>query len=97
MARRLLPLLEPVQPLFVEEPVLPEYPEAFAELAALASVPIATGERLYSRWDFKAILGRGVDVIQPDPRRRAGSPRLAASPPWPRPTTSRSRRTARSA
>ena len=40
---------------------------------AAASTPIALGERLYSRWDFKAILASGaVDVIQPDPSHAGG-------------------------
>ncbi len=72
MAKRLLPLLESAKPMFVEEPVLPEYPEALSELAAISSVPIATGERLYSRWEFKNILGRGVDIIQPDVAQAGG-------------------------
>ena len=72
MSRRLLPLLEPYQPLFVEEPCLPEYPEAFKELAALSSVPIATGERLFSRWDYKHIIGSGIAVVQPDPSHAGG-------------------------
>jgi galactonate dehydratase len=72
MAGRLLPMLEPYQPMFVEEPCLPEFPEALTELARLTSIPIATGERLYSRWDYKHILGRGVAVIQPDPSHAGG-------------------------
>jgi galactonate dehydratase len=72
MAKRLLPLLEPYQPLFIEEPCLPEYPEALTELAQASSVPIATGERLFSRWDYKRILGSGVAVVQPDPSHACG-------------------------
>ncbi len=66
-ARRLLPLLEPFHPLFVEEPVLPgENHAALARLVAGSSTPIATGERLYSRWDFLPVLQAGVGVVQPD-------------------------------
>ena len=72
MARRLLPLLEPYQPLFVEEPVLAEYPEAYAELAQLTSVPIATGERLYHRTDFQPFFEAGLAVAQPDPSHAGG-------------------------
>jgi len=72
MARRLLPMLEPYQPMFVEEPCPPEFPEAIAELAALSGVPIATGERLFSRTDFKALLGSGLAVVQPDPSHAGG-------------------------
>jgi galactonate dehydratase len=66
MSRRLLPLLEPLSPLFVEEPALPEYSGDLARLAAHTTVPLATGERLYSRWDFREVLRTGVAVVQPD-------------------------------
>jgi galactonate dehydratase len=73
MARRLLPMLEEVQPLFVEEPILPETQgSALASLVACSGVPIATGERLYSRWDFKPVLDAGVAVLQPDPSHAGG-------------------------
>ncbi|MCW2703552.1 MAG: galactonate dehydratase [Blastococcus sp.] len=65
MARRTLPLLEPAAPLFLEEPVVPEVSELVGQLAA-APIPIALGERLYSRWDFRRVLRSGVAVIQPD-------------------------------
>jgi galactonate dehydratase len=67
MAKRLAAKLEPYDPMFVEEPVLPEHNEALPEIAAHTSTPIATGERMYSRWDFKQVFEQGaVDVIQPD-------------------------------
>jgi galactonate dehydratase len=67
MARQLIRALEPLAPLFVEEPLLSEHPEAIAQLAAQTSLPIALGERLYSRWDFKRLFElAAVDVIQPD-------------------------------
>jgi galactonate dehydratase len=66
MARRTLPLLEPSAPLFVEEPVVPEVSELVGQLAAATPIPIALGERLYSRWDFRRVLGSGVAVVQPD-------------------------------
>jgi galactonate dehydratase len=72
MAKRLLPMLEPYQPMFVEEPCLPEFPEALAGLARHTCIPIATGERLFSRWDFKHVIGSGVAVIQPDPSHAGG-------------------------
>src|SRR5690606_38444498 len=65
-SRRLLPLLEPLTPLFVEEPVVPELTSRLGSLTASTVVPIATGERLYSRWDFAPALEAGVAVIQPD-------------------------------
>jgi galactonate dehydratase len=66
MARRVLPVLEPFHPLFVEEPVLPEYSNRLAEVVASTSIPIATGERLFSRWDFREVLASGIAVAQPD-------------------------------
>jgi galactonate dehydratase len=67
MARRLVAALEPHDPFFVEEPVLPEHGDALPDLAAHTATPIATGERLYSRWDVRDVLaGGGVDVLQPD-------------------------------
>jgi galactonate dehydratase len=66
MARRLLPLLEPYRPLFVEEPVLPEHGANLAALVASSPVPIATGERLFSRWDFRHAFEAGIAVAQPD-------------------------------
>ena len=66
-ARRLLPLLEPLHPLFVEEPVLPTNGyTTLARLVAGSCTPIATGERLYSRWDVLPALQAGVAVLQPD-------------------------------
>ena len=66
MARRTLPLLEASAPLFVEEPCVPEVSELIGQLPAATPIPIALGERLYSRWDFRRVLGTGVAVIQPD-------------------------------
>ena len=67
MARILMKELEPYRPLFVEEPVLPQNNEALKELRAHTVIPIATGERMYTRWDFKSVLQDGaVDIIQPD-------------------------------
>ncbi|MFG2504744.1 galactonate dehydratase [Streptomyces rubiginosohelvolus] len=66
MARRVLPLLEPYLPFFVEEPLVPELSEHIGEIVRSTSIPIATGERLYSRWDFKSVLASGIAVAQPD-------------------------------
>ena len=73
MAKVLIRELEPYKLMFVEEPVLSEHHEALKELAHLATMPIALGERLYSRWDFKRILSEGyVDIVQPDPSHAGG-------------------------
>ena len=66
MSRRILPMLEPLSPLFVEEPVLPEFARDIGRLATGTTVPLATGERLYSRWDFRDVLPTGIAVVQPD-------------------------------
>lgn len=66
-ARVLMKELEGVKPLFIEEPVLPENNEALADLRAVSSIPIATGERQFTRWGFKQLLASGgADIIQPD-------------------------------
>ena len=67
MSKVLAKELEQFHPMFIEEPVLPENNEALKELASITSIPIATGERMYSRWDFKNILKDGyIAIIQPD-------------------------------
>jgi galactonate dehydratase len=67
MAKQLAKVLEPLGLLFIEEPLLSENHEGLAQIANLVSTPIALGERLYSRWDFKPFFeNRSVDIIQPD-------------------------------
>ena len=67
MAKVLAKALEPLHPMFIEEPVLPENEEYFAQISNEVSTPIATGERLYTRWGFKNIFKQGaVDIVQPD-------------------------------
>lgn len=65
-ARRVLPLLEAFHPLFIEEPVLPEFTDRIGEIVHATSTPIATGERLYTRHQFLPALRAGVAVVQPD-------------------------------
>ncbi len=67
MARVLMRELEPYHLMFIEEPVLIENIEAFAELRSHTTTPIATGERNFMRWGFKDIITKGIaDIIQPD-------------------------------
>ena len=67
IAKILAKKLEEFDPMFIEEPVLCENMEVFPEIAAACNIPIATGERLFSRYDFKRLLQiGGVDIIQPD-------------------------------
>ncbi len=73
MAKVLMRELSPFGLMFIEEPVLSEHLECIPELAALSPAPIALGERLYSRFDFKRVLqSGGVDIIQPDPSHSGG-------------------------
>lgn len=67
MVKAMTQALEPYHPYFVEEAVLSENNEALRHLQSFTSIPIATGERMYSRWDFKRIMQEGwVDIVQPD-------------------------------
>lgn len=67
MAVRLIDRLEPLHPLFIEEPVLPGVTgTSLARLIAGTCTPIAIGERLFSRWDVLPVLQDGVAVLQPD-------------------------------
>ena len=67
MAKQLLAELEQFHPMFVEEPVLPENTELMGELARATTIPIATGERLITRWGYKQLFAQdAVSVIQPD-------------------------------
>ena len=73
MAKVLMRELSPFGLMFIEEPVLSEHLECIPELAALSPAPIALGERLYSRFDFKRVLQTGgVDILQPDPSHSGG-------------------------
>lgn len=65
-ARRAVGALEPYAPMFVEEPVLPEYTHLLGQVAQATTLPVATGERLYSRADVLPALRAGVAVLQPD-------------------------------
>ena len=67
MVKRLIDELNPYNPMFIEEPVLSENNEALKHIYPYTSIPIATGERMFTRWDFKPLLEQGtVDIIQPD-------------------------------
>jgi galactonate dehydratase len=66
-AIRVAGLLEPFAPAWIEEPVPPENLKALAKVAAHTPLPIATGERIHDRLEFRELFENGsVDVIQPD-------------------------------
>lgn len=67
MCAQLVKALEPYRLLWIEEALLSEHNDAMRRVAGTTPTPIATGERLYNRWEFKSLLeARVVDVIQPD-------------------------------
>ncbi|WP_233840854.1 galactonate dehydratase [Dyella sp. 2HG41-7] len=73
MAKVLMRELAPFKLMFIEEPVLSDHLECIPELATISPAPIALGERLYSRYDFKRVFTTGgVDIIQPDPSHAGG-------------------------
>jgi galactonate dehydratase len=66
-APRLIEALAPLNPMFIEEPCLCENLEAMARIAAGTTIPIATGERLCTRWGFRRVLELGAAaILQPD-------------------------------
>ncbi len=67
LAIQLARALEPYSPMFIEEPCLPENPATLATVARSTIVPIATGERLYTKWGFREVLERqAAAILQPD-------------------------------
>jgi len=73
MAKRVAGALEPFGPMYFEEPVLSEHVERLSTVQAHTDVPLAMGERLYSRWEFnRPALVDGVDVVQPSPSHAGG-------------------------
>lgn len=59
--------LKPYKPFFFEEPLRPENIDALAEFKKQCPVPVATGEMLYTKYEFRDLLARGAaDIIQPD-------------------------------
>ena len=65
--------LEPLKPMFAEEPCPPENVDALATIARSTSIPIATGERHTTRWGFREIVEKkAAAVLQPDIRHAGG-------------------------
>lgn len=62
-ARRLARRLEPYDPLWLEEPTPPDNPQAMAEVARSTCIPVATGERLTTKYEFHAVLKAGAASI----------------------------------
>lgn len=72
-ALRMARAIEPYDPLWFEEPVPPDMPEVMAQVARGTSIPIATGERLTTRFEFARIIEqRAAGILQPDLGRSGG-------------------------
>jgi galactonate dehydratase len=66
-AKLLIKELEPFQPMFIEEPVACQNVDVMAEIARGTHLPIATGERIFTKWGFREILERqAATILQPD-------------------------------
>ena len=72
-AIRLAKAIEPYDPLWFEEPVPPDMPEVMAQVARGTSIPVATGERLATKWEFARVIeNRAASILQPDLGRSGG-------------------------
>ena len=66
-AKQLIHALEPYEPMFIEEPVPCQNVDVMAEIARGTHLPIATGERIFTKWGFREILEKGAaTILQPD-------------------------------
>jgi galactonate dehydratase len=66
-AKVLIKALEPHQPFFVEEPVQCQNVDVMADIARSTHLPIATGERVFTKWGFRELLEKGAaSILQPD-------------------------------
>ena len=66
-ALRMAAAIEPYDPLWFEEPVPPDMPEVMAQVARGTKIPIATGERLFTKWGFREVLEKqAATILQPD-------------------------------
>lgn len=67
VAKVLIKELEPFHPMFVEEPVQAQNVDVLADIAHGTHLPIATGERIFTKWGFREILEkRAASILQPD-------------------------------
>ncbi|MFC1694240.1 enolase C-terminal domain-like protein, partial [Candidatus Latescibacterota bacterium] len=66
-AMLLIKALEPYQPMFIEEPINCQNVDIMADIARKTHLPIATGERIFTKWGFREILEkRAATILQPD-------------------------------
>jgi galactonate dehydratase len=67
LAKVLIKALEPYQPMFIEEPVQCQNHDVMAEIARGTHLPIATGERVFTKWGFREVLEKkAATILQPD-------------------------------
>jgi L-alanine-DL-glutamate epimerase-like enolase superfamily enzyme len=72
-AIQLAEAVEPIKPLWLEDPISPDYSNAWVRLASVSKVPILTGENLARRQGFADfIVNRGLDIAQLDIRNTGG-------------------------
>lgn len=78
MAKTLLREMEPLRPLFVEDAVASQQIEALADLARATTIPLAVGECLHSRFDFKRVFEtRAAAIVNPDTAHVGGISEMA--------------------
>jgi galactonate dehydratase len=66
-AKLLIKALEPYQPMFIEEPINAQNHDVMAEIARGTHLPIATGERVFTKWGFREVLEKqAASILQPD-------------------------------
>jgi galactonate dehydratase len=66
-AKMLIKALEPYNPMFIEEPCQAQNHDVMAEIARGTHLPIATGERVFTKWGFREVLERkAATILQPD-------------------------------
>src|SRR5690606_25481261 len=59
--------LEPYQPMFIEDPCQAQNVDVLVDIARSTHLPIATGERIFTKWGFREILEKGAaSILQPD-------------------------------
>ena len=87
-ALEIIKALEPLQPWFYEEPVQFENLHSMADIAKKTTIPIATGERMVNKWQFRELLTlEAASFLQPDITALPGASRnCEPSPRWPRPS-----------
>ena len=67
LAVRLAEELKPYMPFFIEEPCLPENVDCMVNIARSTSIPIAAGERLFGKWEYRQFLEKqAISIVQPD-------------------------------